>query len=199
MHSGVRVEVDGSGAAEMILFREWRNWQYEQYASLLSMDGKERKEALLRMLKVPQTEIQIFNLHDDGASLAVDAGISCQRYATVTGQRLFLPVSPFRYNYSAPSSASNRQEDVWIEMGYADDDDITLVIPDGYAIEALPRAVTLQQPFGEFCFQHPSRRARSPHQEPCADQGRQLRQVALSRPFGIRQGRRQRILPEDSN
>ena len=41
------------------------------------------------------------------------------------------------------------KEDVWLETGYADDDDITLVIPDGYAIEAMPRAVTLQQPFND--------------------------------------------------
>ena len=152
MHSGVRVEVDGSGAAEMILFREWRNRQYERYAPLIAMDGKKRQEALLRMLKVPQTEIQRLDLRDDGTSLTVDAAANCQRYATVTGQRLFLPVSPLRCNYSVPSAASGRQQDVWIETGYSDEERITLVIPDGYAIEALPRAVTLQQPFGEFHF-----------------------------------------------
>lgn len=72
--------------------------------------------------------------------------------ATVTGQRMFIPVSPLSRRYRGSESSAARQEDVWIATGYCDEDDITIVIPEGYDIEAMPRAVSLHQPFGSFVF-----------------------------------------------
>ena len=47
---------------------------------------------------------------------------------------------------------ANRQEDIWIASGYADEDDITLVVPEGYEVEAMPKSFQIDKPFGSFSF-----------------------------------------------
>ena len=104
------------------------------------------------MIRVPQAEIGRMDVREDGATITVDADVRSQRYATVTGQRLFVPVCPIHNGYTTPPVLPNRQEDIYIEAGYLDKDDITLTIPEGYDIEACPKDITIEQPFGTFSF-----------------------------------------------
>ena len=104
------------------------------------------------MIRVPQAEIGRMDVREDGATITVDAEIKSQRYATTTGQRLFVPVCPIHNGYSTPPALPNRQEDIYLESGYLDKDEITLTIPEGYEIEAMPKDQTVEQPFGTFSF-----------------------------------------------
>ena len=53
---------------------------------------------------------------------------------------------------AVPSITSERQEDIWIERGYLDENDITIDIPEGSEIEARPKDIQIDQPFGSFSF-----------------------------------------------
>ena len=152
MHSKIHIQLDSKGAADVSLLQDSHNWQYESRIPLLTMDEKDRHDALQRMVRVPQAEIGRMDVREDGATITVDAEVRSQRYATATGQRLFVPICPIHNGYSTPPALPNRQEDITLEAGYLDKDEITLTIPEGYDIEAMPKDQTVEQPFGTFSF-----------------------------------------------
>ena len=82
--------------------------------------------------------------------IKLDAEVISQRYANVSGQRLFVPICPIHRGYSVPSVGNERQEDVFINTGYLDEDDILLSFPQGYDIEAMPQNTFIEEPFGTF-------------------------------------------------
>ena len=152
MHSIVSICLSEQGAAEVKLSQEVLNHQYEHYIPLLKMDENERKKTLQQIIHVPQADIKQFDVHEDGAKIALNAEIASQKYATQTGQRLFVPICPVHRNYTIPNANAERTEDIWLGMGFLDLDDITITIPEGYKIEALPKNVVITQPFASFFF-----------------------------------------------
>ena len=152
MHSKIHIQLNPNGAADVSLLQDSHQWQYEHNIPLLKMDEKDRHKTLQRMVRVPQAEIGRMEIKEDGATIIVDAEVKSQRYATVTGQRLFVPICPIHNGYGTPPTLPNRQEDIYLEAGYLDQDEITLTIPEGYDIEACPKDMTIEQPFGRFSF-----------------------------------------------
>ena len=152
MHSTVRVLLQGDGSAQVSLTQKSEKQQYEHLTPLLTLDQKDRQKVLLRMLRVPQAEISQMDISEEQEAINIQADVQSQKYANATGQRLFVPVCPLHQGYSAPVANGERQEDVYMSMGYLDEDDITLTIPDGYEIEAMPKSVVIDKPFGSFAF-----------------------------------------------
>ena len=152
MHSTVRVLLQGDGSAQVSLTQKSEKQQYEHLTPLLTLDQKDRQKVLLRMLRVPQAEISQMDISEEQEAINIQADVQSQKYAKATGQRLFVPVCPLHQGYSAPVANGERQEDVYMSMGYLDEDDITLTIPDGYEIEAMPKSVVIDKPFGSFAF-----------------------------------------------
>jgi hypothetical protein len=150
MRSDIHIQLDPTGAADISFKRTAHNRQYEHYLPLLKMDNKERQQALNRMMRIPQAEISNLDVNESGAALTIETNIRSQKYATMTGQRLFVPLNPGINSYTIPSANNNRQERIWIKMGYLDEDHISLTIPEGYEIEALPKDENIEKPFGTF-------------------------------------------------
>ena len=81
----------------------------------------------------------------------IRASITALRYANQTGSRLFVPVAPLR---SGPGRfTTERRHDLWIDKGYCDTDSLTLHLPEGYVVEALPKSVTIENRFGKIAFE----------------------------------------------
>ena len=150
MSSKVKIALDANGTAVVSFSQEFRNCQYEDHIPYIKMDEKERQKVLLRMMRLPQAEIGRLDVREEGAMMALDAEVTSQRYANVSGQRLFVPLCPIRRGYSAPSVGNERQEDVFINTGYLDEDDILLTFPQDYDIEAIPQNTFIEGPFGTF-------------------------------------------------
>lgn len=152
MLSKIHIRLDSKGAADVSLLQNFHNWQYEHYIPLLKMDETDRHKALQRIIRVPQAEIGRMDVKENGATITIDADVKSQRYATITGQRLFVPICPIHNGYTAPPPLPEREEDIFLETGYFDKDEIILTIPEGYDIEAIPQNITIEQPFGTFSF-----------------------------------------------
>ena len=69
----------------------------------------------------------------------------------MTGSRRVVPVAPLR---SGPGRfTAERRHDLWIDKGYCDTDSLTLHLPEGYVVEALPKSVTIENRFGKIAFE----------------------------------------------
>ena len=152
MHSDININLSEQGAASINISQSVLNHQYESYIPLLKADEKDRQKYLQKIVHAPQAEIGKVDIQESGAKITLDAEIKSQKYATKTGQRLFVPICPLHRGYTVPNANSERVEDIWRDMGYLDTDDITITIPEGYAIEAGPKGVSIDQPFASFSF-----------------------------------------------
>ena len=152
MQTSVNISLDDKGAVDMKLSQKALNRQYEDLIPLLKMDDNERQKTIKRIVYAPQAEIGHLDIRESGANITIDADITSQRYATQTGQRLFVPICPVHRGYTVPSANADRTEDIWRDMGYLDEDNITIAIPEGFEIEARPKDVHIEQPFGLFSF-----------------------------------------------
>ena len=152
MHSDININLSEQGAASINISQSVLNHQYESYIPLLKADEKDRQKYLQKIVHAPQAEIGKVDIQESGAKITLDAEIKSQKYATKTGQRLFVPICPLHRGYTVPNANSERMEDIWRDMGYLDTDDITITIPEGYAIEAGPKGVSIDQPFASFSF-----------------------------------------------
>ena len=152
MHSDININLSEQGAASINISQSVLNHQYESYIPLLKADEKDRQKYLQKIVHAPQAEIGKVDIQESGAKITLDAEIKSQKYATKTGQRLFVPICPLHRGYTVPNANSERIEDIWRDMGYLDTDDITITIPEGYAIEAGPKAVSIEHPFASFSF-----------------------------------------------
>ena len=152
MHSAININLSEQGAANLKVSLSVLNRQYESCIPLLKADEKDRQKYLHQIVHAPQAEIGKVDINESGAKITLDAEIKSQKYANQTGQRLFVPICPVHRGYTVPNTNTERIDDIWRDMGYLDTDDITITIPEGYAIEACPKGVSIEQPFASFSF-----------------------------------------------
>lgn len=153
LNSQVVVTLDSVGAADIQLSQTARKWQYEQLAPLLQMDKKECNSVVLRMIQAEQATIDKLDISDgQEASINCNASIRSQRYASATGKRLFVPASPINHKYNVPAFDADRTEALFISKGWTDHDSIEIIVPQGYAVESMPKDITTETPFGSFAF-----------------------------------------------
>lgn len=152
MRTSVNISLKDNGAVDMKLSQESLNRQYEDLIPLLKMDEKERQKMVQKIVYAPQSEVARLDIQESGAKMTINTEIRSQKYASQTGQRLFVPICPLHRGYTVPTANADRTEDIWRDMGYLDEDDITIAIPEGFEIEARPKDVQIEQPFGSFTF-----------------------------------------------
>ena len=152
MHSAININLSEQGVANLKVSLSVLNRQYESCIPLLKADEKDRQKYLHQIVHAPQAEIGKVDINESGAKITLDAEIKSQKYANQTGQRLFVPICPVHRGYTVPNTNTERIDDIWRDMGYLDTDDITITIPEGYAIEACPKGVSIEQPFASFSF-----------------------------------------------
>ena len=80
--------------------------------------------------------------------MQIDYSFSSRKYADAGKNRLFVPANPFPRKASL--QRSKRVNDLVCAHGAVSRDRIRIVIPDGYAVESLPKNVSLDTEWGVF-------------------------------------------------
>lgn len=153
MRSDINIALGKDGSADITMKQLAKNVQYESRMALTDMSEKERYEVIQKSMYVPQMEKCETRIAENGASITIDADIRSRQYGSTTGQRVFVPVCPLHRGYAAQRTARERRENIWIETGYLDEDNITISIPEGFEIEAVPGNIQMDKPFGSFCYE----------------------------------------------
>jgi hypothetical protein len=82
--------------------------------------------------------------------LTADFDVELPNLGTMTGSRALVPLSVFAASRSNPFSAEKRKHPVYYHYPYEMRDRVTLALPEGFAIENLPKDVTLDAGGGRF-------------------------------------------------
>ena len=76
--------------------------------------------------------------------------LNAPEYASVdNGRIIFYPNAANRLHH-APKDVMNRKEDVYINEGYTEIDDISYILPSGYRMDSQPLNVSVKNQFGTF-------------------------------------------------
>jgi hypothetical protein len=76
--------------------------------------------------------------------------IVARDYGSVADGKIVFMANPVNRISTALREVRNRRNDVYINRGYTDEDEITYSLPAGYKVEMRPKSVSIEKPFGKF-------------------------------------------------
>ena len=151
--SKVEINVSSNGMADIVINMEKTNRQYENYLPLMSMSDTDRQKNILRYLYLPAAQVKSCNLEEDKKQPIIRTTIDATcKYANTTGNRLFIPINPLKAGNGDISNSEDRQSPFCLSFGYQDEEDITILLPEGYKIESLPTDKEIETKFSSLKF-----------------------------------------------
>lgn len=149
------VQVSLTGAARATVKRVYSGLQYENGNLNFYITGErdEQKKWLENYIDIPSFTIESFsmkNIKDRIPSAVIDAELRMERFATVSGKRIFLTPNLMNRNNSVPEKIEDRKTDIVCTVGYVDLDTVRYKLPEGIYPEFLPEDVSIKSIFGEY-------------------------------------------------
>jgi hypothetical protein len=118
------------------------------------------KESRMEQNKMIQKTYPINNLTVENLELKQDKSfdpvttenvkLRAADYASVNSGKFYFMLNAVNRVSGPPRQVRNRLNDVYINRGHTDEDDITYTIPDGYKLEHAPLFSSLSKPFGKY-------------------------------------------------
>jgi Domain of Unknown Function with PDB structure (DUF3857)/Transglutaminase-like superfamily len=107
----------------------------------------------IKELTPPGVKIDVDSVtgwQDSEQPLRVKCRLHALRFAVLTHQRMLFPMAVFQANRKTPLPHSKRMQPVYFRHGYSEVDKITISMPAGYRLEAMPAEADLKTPFAAF-------------------------------------------------
>jgi hypothetical protein len=94
-----------------------------------------KKSLQNRLSTAELTKFEMKNVSDPSQPLVVKHDVKVTGYATRTGKRILLQPAFFQRNIGPLFTESRRKWDVYFDYGWAEDDEVTIEIPEGWELD----------------------------------------------------------------
>lgn len=153
--TSANVHVAPTGEAQASVKRTYSGLQYENgnLNFFVTRQYDDQKKWLQTYIDIPSFDITNFdikNIKEKIPSAVISAELRMDRFATVSGKRMFLTPNLMNRNTFVPEKAENRKHEVIRKMAYTDLDTIRYHLPEGIYPEFLPEDVSIKSLFGEY-------------------------------------------------
>lgn len=114
---------------------------------------KELEEEFLESCGLPSVSIVEYDVKPllDEPVVKINYDIDVRKYAVKSGKRFFVPINPINKFTSIPGKIENRAEPIILEQGYLLEDELNLILPEGYEIESMPdESILLEKDYGVY-------------------------------------------------
>jgi len=95
----------------------------------------------------------VFKNDRDHIEFTQEIALSAAAYASLTANKLLFAVNVFNANSYTPKRYRNRENAFEVNRGFYDYDEISIYLPTGFDIEALPQDIEIKSKFGEYQMQ----------------------------------------------
>ncbi len=137
-----------------------RGTQYsDRYGSAFNLETSSKKEIekyykenYWDYINNLSLEKSTFSNDKEKVVFSENVSVQAEAYATISGDRILVAPNVFNKVTYVPKRYRNRKQNVVIERGYLDEDEIIVKLPKGYKIEAKPDDVDLKTKFGTYSF-----------------------------------------------
>ena len=127
----------------------------EELQHLLMYDAnkEEREKYLNNAINLPTYQVEKSDYKEVKSRIPVideDLHITSPAYAGITGKRLFIKPNLFNKSSIKLTKDSTRQYPIEFISAFKDIDTLSIALPAGYALEAMPKDVMLNSKFGSY-------------------------------------------------
>lgn len=147
----VQLKPDGEAVAKINI--QYTGLQYDDHNRLLYLNPVEQKESLYNQFRIPAFDINNYNLkeiRDEIPSLELDIDLTVRKYAVTVGNRLLLSLNMLNKRQAVMDNKKERKSKMRIRYSYFDSDTVSYHLPEGYAVESLPKPMELKSVFGSY-------------------------------------------------
>jgi transglutaminase-like putative cysteine protease len=148
----VILDLTGNGRAKVTTV--YRGLQYENSDLNSILDNyDEQKKWVMGNTKIPAFDIMAFKVSsskDKIPSAQIDLDLTLNRFANVSGKRIFITPNLMNRNTYIPEPLQERKNKVVRKIAYTDLDTIRYHLPEGVYPEFLPENVKITNRFGEY-------------------------------------------------
>ncbi|WP_428331172.1 DUF3857 domain-containing protein [Mucilaginibacter sp.] len=126
---------------------------YEYRDELLNEPRTERYKMLQQIYPINNMDIESLDFKQDKSFNPVsteDVKLHAREYATLTDGKYYFMLNAVNRLSEPPHQLRNRINDVYINRGYTDVDEITYTLPTGYHLEKVPLNEAIDKPFAKF-------------------------------------------------
>lgn len=142
---------DGSISGEIVI-----RTQGIQYDNRFGLEGKPKDE-ITKYYKnywdyINNLNIESYSFDNNRSDIvfAEKLAVKAANYASKSGNRILFAPNAFNKNKYVPQRYRNRKLPLQIQRGFFDEDNVEIQIPEGYAIEAFPEGVAIENKFGTY-------------------------------------------------
>jgi hypothetical protein len=126
---------------------------YEDRSFLVGETQDEQVKRLKKIypinnLNIDKVEFKRYKSADPAVTETIQ--LHARDYASAAGGKLFFMLNSFDRAGRPPPQVQNRVNDVYINRGYTEEDEITYTLPQGYRLEKTPFNYSVNKPFGSF-------------------------------------------------
>ncbi len=147
------VVINEQGSASVNLSVTNTGRQYENLSHLLDIGETEQKKWLYRNLDLPGFELANFEFSQKKQpipELYGDFEMTVNRFASVSGKRIFFQPNVFNKSGSVRIPQKERKYDFVLDYPFIDTDTVQFHIPEGYHLEYLPETTVIESPYGRY-------------------------------------------------
>ncbi len=148
----IRIVAEPNGNASI----SWRGLEqnrcFEHDLPLALMSETEQRKAILESVSMPKASISSLDIRTVGKRLSLNLEATSEGYGRVSGSHIFIPFS--LHPYAALRNPKEQAHVIDLEnVGYVSTDSITLVLPEGYVIESVPKPQVVESEFGSYSLE----------------------------------------------
>lgn len=145
-----KVAIDPSGKINAGVRTVGEMVEYEYLVSFDKKNATEKLRFVSRDIKLPLVDISNITYRESKTSSPwAEITYDLDGKANVTGNRIYLNVNPFRSN-PVVALRRNRSLGINVRYGYRHLDNLSIELPEGYEVEALPAPISVDGVFGHF-------------------------------------------------
>lgn len=148
------VQLDANGNGLVTVETTYSGLQQDEISQVMMADLDIQKKWLYSHVKIPSFEIQKYDFNRQKGklpSVTERLNLSINKYAAISGKRLFITPNLMNQLSAVPSKVDNRRLDVISGMPYIDTDVISYQLPAStFEAELLPDPQVINSRFGEY-------------------------------------------------
>lgn len=151
-HNSAEISIMNDGSATVKMKKECKVKIYDMLSWFPYAKPSEQVDFLRRDINLPNVTLGALQFNENKTEkpeIHFNYDWTSSLYGSKAGSRLMIPVNPFRSIYNNLNK-SRRANDIEINFGFKDIDQLTINIPDGYEIERLPSSLNIENKYGQL-------------------------------------------------
>ena len=149
----VTIDAEGNALAEATTAYQGLKYEDDNLNFIVEKGSNDQRTWVMENTQLPDFELKAYDMTLEKSELpvaTVSAAYNINKYAKVTGKRLFFGVNPLNKVSRWPRKVKERETGFVLKQAFTEKDSVTFNIPEGYNFEYIPEGAEIESPFGRY-------------------------------------------------